>query len=135
MAEVVQFLATNELSFRGDYEKLAKAESGLFVKLFRYTLLKDHKLSQILQTIPSNAKYTSPEIQNDIINELALMVKESVSKDIWSSDPGMFTLLADGTRDKSGIENVSVSVRYIKNGEAFKSLLKMPSTDNLMLNL
>ena len=43
----------------------------------------------------------------------------------------IFTLLADGTKDKSGFENISVSLHYIKNGKPFESLLKMLKADRL----
>ena len=43
----------------------------------------------------------------------------------------MFTLLPDGTKDRSGFENISASLRYIKNGKLFESFLKMPKADKL----
>ena len=42
------------------------------------------------------------------------MVTENVSNEVQSCDLKMFTLLADGTKDKSGFENVSVSLRFSK---------------------
>ena len=78
MAEVIQFLALNELSLRGDYDKTEGKEMGHFVNLFEYTLMKDTKLAEIQKRIPQNAKCTSPNIQNDIINEMASMVTSGV---------------------------------------------------------
>ena len=87
---------------------------GHFVNSFEYTLMKDTKLAEIQKRISQNAKYTSPNIQNDIINEMASMVTENVSNEVQSCDLKMFTLLADGTKLKSGFENVSVSLRISK---------------------
>ena len=78
IAAVIQFLALNELSLRGDYDKTEGKEMGHFVNLFEYTLMKDTKLAEIQKCMPQNAKYTSPNIQNDIINEMASMVTENV---------------------------------------------------------
>ena len=104
---------------------------GHFVNLFEYTLMKDTKLAEIQKRIPQNANYTSLNIQNDLINEMASMVTENVSIEVQSCDLKMFTLLADGTKNESGFENISVSLRYIKNGKSFESLLKMPKADKL----
>ena len=70
-------------------------------------------------------------IQNLIIDELAAMVTEAVVQDVNSSDAGCFTLLADGTRDKSKVENISIAVRYVKNGKPCEHLLQMPLTEKL----
>ena len=114
IAEVIQFLALNELSLRGDYDKTEGKEMGHFVNSFEYTLMKDTKLAEIQKRISQNAKYISPNIQNDIIHEMASMVTENVSNEVQSCHLKMFTLLTDGTKDKSGFENVSVSLRFSK---------------------
>ena len=131
IAEVIQFLALNELSLRVDYDKTEGKEMGHFVNLFECTIMKDITLAEIQKRIPQNTKYTSPNIQNDIINEMVSMVTENVSNEAQSCDLKMFTLLAHGTKDKSGFENISVSLCYIKNGKPFESLLKIPKADKL----
>ena len=131
IAAVIQFLALNELSLCGDFDEIEGKEMGHSVNLFEYTLMKDGKLAEIQKHIPQNAKYTSPNIQNDTITEMASMVTENVSNEVQCCDLKMFTLLADGTKDKSGFENISASLRYIKNGKPFESLLKMPKADKL----
>ena len=78
IAEVIQFLALNELSLCRDCDKTEGKEMGHFVNLFEYTLMKDTKLAEIQKCMPQNAKYTSPNIQNDMINEMASMVTENV---------------------------------------------------------
>lgn len=65
---------------------------------------KDEKLVQCLKHIPENAKYTSPDIQNEIINILAEMVREQVVNDLRNADVPWFTLLEDGTKDKNNRE-------------------------------
>lgn len=56
--------------------------------------------------IPSNAKYTSPDIQNEIISIIASLLREQISLKINSSD--YFTILVDGTKDKNGNEIISI---------------------------
>ena len=71
IAEIIQFLAINELSFRGNYEL---SERGLFNNLFHYTVKKDAKLAAIAKEIPANSTLKSPQIQNSMIGEMAEMV-------------------------------------------------------------
>jgi hypothetical protein len=109
IAEIIQFLAINELVLRGTYEAEEHAERSLFSNLFKFTLKKDTLLSECAQHIPKNANYTSPAIQNESIEILSDMVRESVVEDIRNADVPWFTLMEDGTRDKNNRENISNS--------------------------
>lgn len=131
IAEVVKFLAVNELPFRGTYDLTQHEEGGLFNRLLSYTLTKDQKLAEIERTIPRNATLRSPEVQNDIIKLMARMVSEAVAADLKSSPNGRFTLLADGTRNKANVENIACAVRYVNDGVPKESLLVIKSTEKL----
>ena len=139
IAEVIKFLAINELSFRGDNEHFdgtifqssdssdeqSANVGGLFLKLFEYTLLKDPKLRQIASAIPQNAKYTSPEIQNEIILAMASLLQANIIREFQDSDIKKFCLKCDETRDRSNVENLSLVLRYVRNGIATERLLAM----------
>src|ERR1700761_5144636 len=71
LTKVVRFLAVNELSFRGSSYDADHDDCGLFLKLLDYTIENDSKLAAITSSIPQNAKYTSPEIQNEVISSIA----------------------------------------------------------------
>jgi len=132
IAEVVQFLAVNELSFRGDNEGIGLHDDdhdsncgGLFLNLFQYTLLKDAKLRDISACIPKNAKYTSPEIQNEIISAMACAVQRKIVQACQQSDIGKFCLKCDETRDISNVENMSLVLRFVKDGLPREHLLSL----------
>lgn len=133
IAETVVFLALNELGFRGDNENVDKVPEdhcndnigGLFLRLFEFAMKKDDKLRQIAQTMPQNAKYTSPEIQNEVIDCLRDMVQQKIVEEFNSSDINMFCLKCDETRDSCNIENLSIVVRFVKSGKAIEHLLSM----------
>ena len=131
VAEVIQFLAQNELSFRGDYDAELHKEAGLFNNLFQYTLTKNEQLAAIEKEIPRNCTYTSPEIQNDVIAIMADMITESVGDDVRSADVPFFSLMVDGSRNKYNVENLAIALRYVKGGKAYESLLQMPHTEKL----
>ena len=52
IAEVIQFLALNELFLCGDYDKIEGKEMGHSVNLFEYTLMKDIKLVKFKSIYP-----------------------------------------------------------------------------------
>jgi Domain of unknown function (DUF4371)/hAT family C-terminal dimerisation region len=124
LIDVIFFLGVNELPLRGSDEtavldrlKILIDEpagltepSGLFVKLFQYTLQKDPQLASIYSTIPRNASYTSPKMQNEVISILANLIVEEVVKELGDA---WYTLMCDATRDVNGIENISIVLRYV----------------------
>ncbi|XP_056637700.1 uncharacterized protein LOC130445837 [Diorhabda sublineata] len=93
IAEIIQFLTVNKLALRGKLKKLAEC----------------------LPHIPQNAKYTSPDIQNEIIAILAEMVREQVVGDLKTADVPWFTLHEDGTRDKNNRENAKTFTNMTLN--------------------
>ena len=108
--DVIMFLVLNELSLRGSSEDvdLDNMDSGYsnvkFLSLLSYTTEKDPKLKDVVITIPNYAKHTSPEIQNNIIGDMATIVNKHIVLMRKNSDCNMFTLKCCGTRDKNNVE-------------------------------
>lgn len=131
IAEIIQFLAVNELPMRGSYNIEEHEEQSLFKNLFEFTLRKDKKLMECYKGIPRNATYLSPEIQNDVIQILTDCVRESIVDDVKNADVPWFTILADGTKDKRGRENFALGIRYVKESKAYESTLCIKTTEEL----
>ncbi|KAJ3639191.1 hypothetical protein Zmor_004061 [Zophobas morio] len=131
VADVIKFLVVNELVLRGTYDINEQEEKSLFQNLFEYTIRKDEKLVECVKTIPANATYLSPEIQNSIIQILADMVSEDIVKDIQNADIPWFSILEDGTRDKNNRENVSIGVRYDRHGKVKEAFLVIKTCNDL----
>lgn len=81
--------------------------------------------------MPHHYTYRSPDIQNEIIELLALMVREAVANDVMESDVPYFTLLEDGTKDKQNKECVAIAARYVRNGQVRESIIMMETFDEL----
>lgn len=133
VAEVIVFLAVNELALRGDHEQAQAEESrdslqnvgGLFLRLFDFALQKDEKLRSISHSMPKNAKYTSPDVQNEVIDVLREMVQDIIVEEYKKSDIGQFCLKCDETRDANNVEDMSVVIRFVKDGKPVEHLLSM----------
>lgn len=127
--DIIVFLSSNELAFRGNWDMVKKAEDGLFTSLFEYTMKKDDRLKAAVQIIPKNATYTSPEIQNELISATVSCVRESIVQKVNASR--YITVLVDGTKDRNGEESLSIAARYIFEGKAHESILGLEHCTDL----
>lgn len=76
IVSTIIFLAEHELPFRGNWNDEENYESGLFNNLFKFLLGKDAYLRSCQEAMPSNATYTCPDIQNEIIQIIADTLRE-----------------------------------------------------------
>ncbi len=127
---MIEFLVVNHLPLRGStdaFDSLTEDGSGLFLSLFEYTLRKDPELRSVMKTIPRNATYSSHEIQNDVIANMSSLVTEEIVREVADS---WYTIKVDGTRDPTGLENISIIVRFVKdNCKVTERLLSMTTTE------
>ncbi|XP_042437253.1 uncharacterized protein LOC122023248 [Zingiber officinale] len=64
----------------------------------------------VLEKAPKNAKYTSPDIQKDILNIFANQVRTKIRKEIGDAK---FCILVDEARDTSNKEQMSIVLRFV----------------------
>lgn len=111
---VTRFLAGNGLAFRGESERSIEEGDGLYLRTFSQLLFPLEPMwSDIHKRLPQNAKYTSPEIQNEVISVLATLVKRTIAKDICEAK--LYTIMADGTTDKNRHEIQGLVCRFLSS--------------------
>lgn len=71
----------------------------------------DEILAEHLACVNRTALYTSPDIQNEIINILGNQIRTAIVADCNKSK--CFVLIADETTDTSTREQLSVCLRYL----------------------
>lgn len=125
----ILFLVKNELPFRGDWNSDENKELGMFNSLFMYTIEKDKQLQHCQEAMPANALYTSPRIQNEIIQIIADSLRKTIVKELNNST--YVTLMADGTRDRNGEEIISIAFRYLKDGMPIETLVSFEVADDM----
>lgn len=126
--EVIIFLITNEVAFRGSWDKDYHKEDGIFRNLFEFKLKDNEYLQKCQEIMPRNATYLSADIQNEFIAIISNIVQKQIIDEINSADVQHFTLLADGTKDRNNNEFISIVIRYIRNGQPKESLLCFETT-------
>ena len=75
--DIVAFLSIHQLEFKGKidaFESEDEGENGLFLNMFIYTVENDQCLCAIIKTIPRNAMYIYPDMQNKLIAAMSSVV-------------------------------------------------------------
>ena len=116
LAEIILLCIHQEIALRSHREGEESRNRGNFLNLIA---IHDPVINERLKNGPKNAKYTSPDIQNTLINVMGRMVQESICSSVCKA--GTYTILADETKDCSKKEQLAIVVRYV-DVEAVKLL-------------
>ena len=101
----IRFLSRQGLALRGD----GNEDDSNFSQLLRLRAVDSESLSTWLTR--KTDKYTSPEIQNELLKLMALKVLEKVADKLHSAK--FFTIMADETTDSSNREQVVICLRWV----------------------
>ena len=140
--ESLAYTAQQNIAQRGHDEnrqnvaELSDTNRGNFLELLHLRCkdipwLKDKLMSQLKE----HAQWTSPVIQNEIIQIISDCVLKQIVHDVLTSDN--FAIIMDETSDVSRTEQVSLCLRYVTNGktkETFVGFYSTPSTDGETLH-
>lgn len=116
--ETLIFCGEQELPMRGDFDsgpvtlKKPNHRDGKFRALLRFRANSGDKiLREHLETCRKNAMYTSPDIQNEIIEICGGIIRETLVSRIKNAK--YFSILADETTDITAVEQMSICARYV----------------------
>ena len=111
LAEIVLLCSHQEIALRGHREGEESMNRGNYLEILHLVALYDPVVNERLINGPKHAKYTSPDIQNTLIHIMGAMVQESICSSVRKA--GVFTILADETKDFSKKEQLAIFLRYI----------------------
>nr|CAI5832052.1 unnamed protein product [Callosobruchus analis] len=99
-----------------------QADEGVLLDLLKLRIDSgDDKLKSHFEKCRRNAIYTSPRIQNELINLCGEVIQENVISEVRKTMA--YSILADETADVSGKEQLSIGVRfYDESKKLVKSL-------------
>ena len=125
---VVKYLGINGLPFRGHTENTdfisESFGGGLYLNTYADLGFKlNPELHEIAKRLPSNAKYTSPDVQNEAAEIISEIVKETIAKRV--QDSKLYTIMVDGSTNKNGEEVIGLVVRYIHNSVICENVLNI----------
>ena len=111
LAEIILLCSHQEIALRGHRESDNSMNRGNFLEILNLVAVHDPLINDRLKNGPRNAKYTSPDIQNTLINVMARTVRESICSSVRKA--GAYTILADETKDCSKKEQLAIVLRYV----------------------
>ena len=88
---VVKFLSSNGLPFRGHDENTdfisGNVSGGIYLNTFSHLLFQiNPELEEISKKLPNNAKYSSPDIQNEVIDVIAKLTQRKISAEVKAAE-------------------------------------------------
>ena len=88
----ILFCARQELGLRGHDESKESENLGNFKELLHLISERDLEFKKIKQSLPENSKYTSPEIQNELIQIMSDQVIDSIIKQVKKAKPFLISI-------------------------------------------
>nr|CAI5817970.1 unnamed protein product [Callosobruchus analis] len=107
IVSTILFCGTHDIALRGK-----QSHEGNFNDLLRFRVESgDTDLSTHLETCHTKHKYTSVQIQNNLIEIAGGIIRQRIVSEV--NDSEAFSILADETADISGHEQLSLGVRFV----------------------
>lgn len=128
IANVLLLTATQNIAQRGHRESEDSKNKGNFLAILDEIAKHDQFIEKRLDAC-GNAKYTSHQIQNEILQGLADMVQSEIIKEVKENE--VFSVIADETKDLQKKEQMSLVVRYYYNGAIHESFLCFKAAESL----
>ncbi|KAH9659990.1 TTF-type domain-containing protein [Citrus sinensis] len=108
---VVKWLAKQACAFRGHDESVNSRNRENFIELIKHSAEFSKEIAQVvLENAPSYAKYTSSDIQKELLNILANKVRNKIRRELGD---GKFCILVDEALDESDKEQMAIILRYV----------------------
>ncbi|CAN0846522.1 Zinc finger MYM-type protein 1 [Linum grandiflorum] len=106
-----RWLTLQGLPFRGNDEGTSSGNRGNFIELLKHTASYNKEVAGvILENAPKNAKYTSPDIQKEIVHVIGGMVRKQIFEEIGDSK---FSIIVDEASDESRKEQMPIVLRFV----------------------
>ena len=128
IAEVVELCARHGLALRGHRESECERNRGNFLEILTLISKKDSIVRSKLEGA-KYARYKHHDIQNEMIETFSSLIRKDILNDIQISK--WISLLVDESRDIAKIEQLSVCLRYTKDGSPREEFIRFWETHGL----
>ena len=128
MIVVLKFTCVHRLSQRGHDETAGSANAGNSLDLLQLIGQHNDLIGERLVETPRIAKYTSNDIQNELIDIMARMIRSAIVEEVRES--GEFSVMADESKDCRKVDQMSVVFRYLFCGSVYERFVGfVPAAD------
>ncbi|XP_023735201.2 uncharacterized protein LOC111883070 [Lactuca sativa] len=109
--DTVRWLTFQACALRGHDETLDSKNHGNFLQLLKLLAsYNDEVANVILEKAPYNSKYTSADIQKEILSIIANKVRKHIRSEVGDS---YFCVMVDESRDESKKEQMAIVLRFV----------------------
>lgn len=110
----VLFCAKQNCALRGHDESKVSSNQGNFKELINLLKAESKEFAERCNGTLQSATYLSPTSQNELLNCTSRCILDRICRDFEGKDGAeWFAVIADGSRDISGHEQLSVCIRYV----------------------
>ncbi|XP_024039248.1 uncharacterized protein LOC112097887 [Citrus clementina] len=103
----VKWLAKQACTFKGHDESVNSRNRGNFIELIKHSAECSKEIAQVvLENAPSYAKYTSSDIQKELLNILANKVRNKIRKDLGDALGSIVNVLTSFAKRLSELKSV-----------------------------
>lgn len=132
---VVKWLTFQACAFRGHDERPQSKNQGNFLEMVKLLAEFNPEIAKVVMgNAPYGAKYTSHDIQNEILSIFACKIREHIREEIGDYK---YSILVDETCDASKREHMALVLRFADKGgilqERFFDLIHVANTRSLTL--
>ncbi|XP_023761427.2 uncharacterized protein LOC111909889 [Lactuca sativa] len=109
--EAIKWLTFQACALRGHDERPDSRNQTNFLELIKLLASYNKTIDDgVLENAPQNAKYTSPDIQKEILSVLATNVQKAIHDEIGMAK---FCLIVDESQDESKKKQMAIVVRFV----------------------
>ncbi|KAK9079937.1 hypothetical protein SSX86_001612 [Deinandra increscens subsp. villosa] len=135
--DVIRWLTFQACALRGHDESSTSKNRGNFLEMLQLLAsYNDEVANVILGNAPYNSKYTSSDIQKEILNIIANRVRKSIRSEVGDS---YYCVMVDESRDESKKEQMAIVLRFVDEKgiirERFLGLVHVRDTLSATLKL
>jgi hypothetical protein len=123
------YTALQGIAQRGDNEEESCANRGNFIELLNLIGDISDEFKSKRKTLPNNAKYTSPQIQNEIFSIFYKMIHNKINDELKKCQ--YFSIIVDETKDITKVEQLSVILRYYLDGIVYERFMGFKAAQSL----
>ncbi|KAL7596353.1 hypothetical protein Lser_V15G28107 [Lactuca serriola] len=111
LKHIVRWLTFQACALRGHDESPNSKNRGNFLQLLKLLAsYNDEVANVILENAPYNSKYTSGDIQKEILSIIANKVRKHIRSEVGDS---YFCVMVDESRDESKKEQMAIVLRFV----------------------
>ncbi|XP_015947916.1 uncharacterized protein LOC107472903 [Arachis duranensis] len=109
--DCIRWLTFQGCAYRGHDESQSSSNRGNFLEMLKFLGSYNERVKKnVLKNAPKNAKYTSNDVQKEILHILATKVRNSIGEEIGDAK---FCIIVDEARDESKKEQMAIILRFV----------------------